>query len=161
MVDSGASRSLLRREVYLDICKGLSRIPLLKKTMPLFSVSGSPLDVLGETEIEMNAGGAWPWTIVDGIPHEAILGADILRKGNAILNFTSQVLTLGMIDYPLYFESKQMISEISVTDPITDVIYQYDDIFYKKGTPLKECRLKPLVIDTGDSAPIHQRPYRT
>lgn len=67
LVDSGASRSLLRREAYLDICKQQSRIPLIRKTAPLFSVSGAKLTTLGETEMEMHPGGAWPWTIVEGI----------------------------------------------------------------------------------------------
>lgn len=160
MVDSGASRSLLRREAYLDICKQQSRIPLIRKTAPLFSVSGAKLTTLGETEMEMHPGGAWPWTIVEGISHDAILGADILRKGESNINFKTEILTLGGTDYPLYCESKSDIAEISVVDPIFDIITEFDDIFYKKGTPLKECALRPLVIDTGDSAPVHQRPYR-
>ena len=89
--------------------------------------------------------------------HQAIIGADICAKGNAILNMPGRVLTLGMVDYPVFTGSSNEISEISVHDPITDVVNEFDDIFYKRGTTLKECKLRPLVIETGDSPPIHRR----
>jgi len=159
LADTGASRSLLRRDVFLDICKQLSRIPLLKAATPLLSVVGEELTVLGRAQMEMANGSVWPWTIVEGIQHEAILGADIMDEGNAILNFPSRVLTLGGCSYPLYSEPGVECTEFR--DPIEDVLRRYSDIFYKKGTPLKECKLSPLVIETGNSPPVHQRPYRT
>ena len=160
LIDTGASRSLLRRDIYLELCKRQARIPLLRRATPLYSVSGSELKVIGETEVEMENGGVWRWTVVDDMSHQAIIGADICAKGNAILNMPGRVLTLGMVDYPVFTGSSNEISEISVHDPITDVVNEFDDIFYKRGTTLKECKLRPLVIETGDSPPIHRRMYR-
>ena len=159
LVDSGASRSLLRRDIYIDICRRLSRIPLLKRTAPLYSVSGNKLNVLGETEMDMATGEAWPWTIVDNIQHEAILGADILGTSKAILNFKKHIVTISDVDYPVNVGVDVRISEIK--DPIMDIVKEYDDIFFRKGAALKPCKLGPLEIDTGESVPIHQRPYRT
>ena len=97
LVDSGASRSLLRRDIFLQICTSLSRSPILQRTLPLITVAKTPLHVLGEATISLQGSIAWPWVIVDNIPYQAILGADLLKEVNAALNFQSSTLTLANV----------------------------------------------------------------
>jgi hypothetical protein len=104
LVGSGASRSLLRHDMFLLICKSISRAPILQSTLPLFSVSKNPLHVLGEAHISLEGGISWPWVIVENIPYEAILGADLLKRVDADFNFHSKTLTFADIPFPLTFD---------------------------------------------------------
>jgi hypothetical protein len=161
LVDSGASRSLLRRDIFLSMCKSISRVPILKQTLPLCSVSKDPLQVLGEADIALEGGISWPWVIVENIPYEAILGADLLKRVDADLNFHSNTLTLADIPFPLTFDDNLDTCVTSFDSPLQSLIDKYKDVFHTPGEPIKPCHLSPLVINTGSSGPVHQRPYRT
>jgi hypothetical protein len=161
LVDSGASRSLLRRDLFISICNSLSRTPILQRTFPLVSVSKTPLHVLGEAEIQLANSVSWPWVIVDNIPYEAILGADLLNRVDAELNFSSKTLTLANVPYPLTFGDNFRTQVTSIDSPLQTLLDRFQDVFHIPGDPVKPCLLSPLVINTGSSAPVHQRPYRT
>ena len=161
LVDSGASRSLLRRDIFLSICKSISRVPLLRRTLPLFSVSKNPLHVLGEADIALEGSVSWSWVIVENIPYEAILGADLLKRVDADLNFHSNTLTLADVPFPITFDDNLNRSITSFDSPLQTLLDNYKDVFHTPGEPVKPCLLSPLVIDTGSSFPVHQRPYRT
>jgi hypothetical protein len=161
LIDSGASRSLLRRDFFLFICKTLTCVPILSRTLPLVSVSKTPLQVLGEAEVQLFESISWPWVIVDNIPYEAILGADLLKQVGAELNFSSETLTLAKVPYPIAFNDNIANHITSIVSPLETLLDSFADVFHVPGEPVKPCLLSPLVIDTGSSFPVHQRPYRT
>ena len=165
LVDSGAARSLLRRSVFLKVCKTFSRMPLLSPTFPLFSVSGTPLHVLGEAELAIGRGIISKWVVVEDIHHDAILGADLLNKrineNKANVDFNTDTLILGKESFPLYYDGDGEYESFSFIDPFSELLKSYQNVFFQKGGKLPPCNLAPLIIDTGDSAPIFQRPYRT
>jgi hypothetical protein len=97
---------------------------------------------------------------MDGVAHQAILGADFLEKMQAVIDYPSKNIILNR--EKLTFSCQECAS-ISVLDqdPLQTILTTYADLFYVKGEILKPCNLRPLVIDTGGSPPIFQRPYRT
>ena len=147
--------------MFLSICTSLSRTPILRGTLPLVSVSQTPLHVLGEADILLEGNVAWSWVIVDNIPYEAILGADLLKQVDATLNFHSKTITLANTPFPLTFNDHRDAEIMSFDSPLQTLLDQYHDVFHIPGDPIKPCLLSPLVINTGNSLPVHQRPYRT
>jgi hypothetical protein len=119
------------------------------------------LKVLGEAEVQLEGNITWTWVIIDNIPYQAILGADLLKRVDADLNFPSKTLTLANIPYPLTFDDNIRDHINSIDSPLQTLLDKYQDVFHIPGDPVKPCLLSPLVIDTGRSAPVHQRPYRT
>jgi hypothetical protein len=152
---------LLRRDIFLSLCKSISRSPILKRTLPLFSVSKNPLHVLGEAHVSLAGGTNWPWVIVENIPYGAILGADLLQHVAADLDFHSNTITMSNVVLPLTFDDNLPPAITSLDSPLLTLLDSYQDVFHTPGEPIKPCLLSPLVIDTGNSLPVHQRPYRT
>ena len=101
------------------------------------------------------------WVVLEGIAHKAILGADFLEKMKATLDYPSQTVTLDNCPQPFLYQECSAVSEVSHTDPLQLLLTDYDDLFFVKGSKLKECKLRPLTIDTGSSPPVFQHPYRT
>ena len=87
MIDSGASRTLLRSDMFNDIAMKTHR-PLLIRRAPcaLQSVTGHTLPVKGLAQIKVDGAGIIEVYIVDKLAHEMILGVDSLHRGKAILN---------------------------------------------------------------------------
>ena len=136
-------------------------MPLLKPTCPLYSANGSSIKVVGEAELQVEGGPPWTWVIVEGISHDALLGADLMKATQTSLDWASNTLHLGGTPYPLAYEPGLSIGVVGLDFPLDKVLSEFEHLFYKEGTPLPACRLDPLVIDTGRSPPVHQRPYRT
>ena len=123
----------MHKNSFLQICASLSRTPLLKKCPPLLSVSGSVLN---------------------------ILGCASLKKMQAVLDYPSKTIILNQEKLTFSYQECASISVMDL-DPLQKILTMYNDLFYVKGDPLKPCNLRPLVIDTGISPPVFQRPYRT
>ena len=136
-------------------------MPLIVPSCPLYSANGGEIRVVGEAELQIEGGPAWTWAIVDGIGHDALLGADFMRATNTTLDWATSTLALGTQTFPLTYVQENPISTITIDFPLDQLLEQFNHLFYKEGTPLPECTLDPLVIDTGTSAPVYQRPYRT
>ena len=160
LIDSGASRSLLRRDIFLSLCKSISRSPILKRTLPLFSVSKNPLHVLGEAHVSLAGGTNWPWVIVENIPYGAILGADLLQHVAADLDFHSNTITMSNVVLPLTFDDNLPPAITSLDSPLLTLLDSYQDVFHTPGEPIKPCLLSPLIIDTGTSLPVPDVPIK-
>ena len=160
LIDTGAARSILHKDSFLRICESLSRTPLLKKCPPLLSVSGSVLNILGCASLKMSKKLSFEWVVMDGIAHQAILGADFLEKMQAVLDYPSKTIVLNQEKLTFSYHECASISVLD-KDPLQSILTEYDDLFYVKGQLLKPCNLRPLIIDTGDSPPVFQCPYRT
>ena len=140
-------------------------MPLLSPNFPLYSVSGTPLNVLGEAELEVGQGIVSWWVIVEQISHDAILGADLLnrciRDTRANVDFNRDTLVfLEPIASPLCTTCNGF-RKLYFIYPFAELLRTYQDVFFKKGDKLQPCHLSSLIIDTGDSSPTFQRPYRT
>ena len=92
LVDTGASHSVLRRSVFLQICKATGRSSILKKTVRLCGVTGHNLQVHGSTEIADDELGPIPVIIVEGIAHAMILGRDVLATDGACIDYDKSLL---------------------------------------------------------------------
>jgi transposase InsO family protein len=82
-----------------------------------------------------------------------------MQPTGAIIDYKRSILTIGDKTYPFVNRNDSYVMDIC--DPIMDIVREFDDVFYRKGAPLKPCNLGPLEIKTGDAAPVHRRPYRT
>lgn len=78
-----------------------------------------------------------------------------------MLDWASNTLRVGDMTYPLSYVEEPKIESVAITFPLEKLLSEFDHVFYKEGQPLPVCNLDPLVIDTGTSSPVYQRPYRT
>ena len=101
MIDSGASRTILRRSEFDMICKYLGRTPVLSKTIDLCAVTGHPIKVLGSTEIMEAQLGPIPIIVVEGINHACILGRDILKDKQALIDYKKGILQFEKAHFKL------------------------------------------------------------
>lgn len=89
--------------------------------------------------------------------------------GGCILDFSQNQMKLGEKTCPIKimlemdFRATMAVSLVLPTSSteINHVLMKYKDVFSLKTTPVNASRsLLPAVIDTGDSDPIRQNPYR-
>ena len=179
LVDTGASVSLLRRDVFNEICDRSNRSKLLRPAPALCTISGGPIKVFGKTEIEFEELGSLPMLVVDGILHQCVFGDDVLFANRAILNYEKKELlwkgkviklcrygnhrTVDSTDgVPGRVEGDHVFAFGGTTDPtFAQVIGENRDVFYEAGRPFGQCPLTEVTFNTGDHPPIRQRPYRT
>ena len=86
LVDTGATSSFLRREVFNLIVNRTHHSNVLHKSLPLRGLGGISLQVSGQTQIKV-AGVKTPLNVVicHNIRHEMILDNDTLRSGNGVI----------------------------------------------------------------------------
>ena len=85
LVDTGASCTLLRRDIFDLIVRRTHRACLLEHSGPLQGLGGVSLKVCGKTQVAIS-GIISPVEVVvcDELPHEMILGDTSLRKGGGV-----------------------------------------------------------------------------
>ena len=166
LINSGASRSILRRQEFDAICKSLGRTPILSKTIDLCAVTGHQLNVLGTTELVEEQLGVIPIIVVDGIQHPCILGRDVLKAQEAIINYQTGTLTCKNASFPLtpsttppMIESFGSRPPVMKSDKIKQCIAEYEHLFAIKGEPLG-CHPDIAVRIITEGPPIKRRPYR-
>ena len=167
LLDTGGSCSLLRLNVFKKLSELCHRNKLLKPAPPLCSVTGSSLDVKGSTEVNIDkAGIAVKVTIVGDMSHEMIIGADILRKGKALIDLPNNTLTWFNKNWQLKSNPSISLEEVvpllpeSSCPEINNILKLNYDIFSAKGQPNGYCDLLPMSIDTS-CPPICLPAYRT
>ena len=101
LLDTGASRTVLRRTEFDLLCKTTGRTPVLKKAVPLCGVTGHDIAVLGITEIEEVTVGPFPVIIVESIAHALILGRDLLCNDGAYIDHAMGRLNSRGVNLPL------------------------------------------------------------
>ena len=79
LVDTGASRSVLRRHEFNLLCKLTGRTPILKHCVELCGVTGHNIKVLGSTQLSEASIGPINVIIVEDINHALIIGRDALK----------------------------------------------------------------------------------
>ena len=101
LIDSGASRSILRRQEFDAICKHIGRTPILTKAIDLCAVTGHPLKVLGATELSERQLGPLPLIVVEGIQHACIIGRDLFKSMQAIIDYKLGTLQCSNASFDL------------------------------------------------------------
>ncbi len=165
-MDTGASRTLLRRKEFLNICKDTRRQTILRPSVELCSLTGHALDVKGETELMEDQGGSVKVIVVDGLSHAAILVVDVLGK-EAIINFEEQNLKWRHNDYPLqnYVSTQTPIESLGPSPPkimgelIEKVVKEFESLFAAKGEKIgRHPVVEMKILTTG--GPFRQRAYQ-
>jgi hypothetical protein len=164
LVDTGASRTLLQRDSFLEICANIARSPILQRSHGLCTLSGEHIPVLGETQVTEDKVGPLNVVVVTTGVHQLILGADELQRGGATLDFTSHTLLWHGVTFTVECESQVHLAHVYPVESaglIQQTVSKNADVFAGNDTPLGDCPLVQMKIDTGSARPISQKPYRT
>ena len=167
LVDTGASCTLLRLDIFHTLADRAHRHRLLADAPALRGVSGASLDVRGSTEIKIQ-GVAKPFrvTVLGDLPCKMVLGEDALQDGQGIIDFDRNVLRWHRREWPMRriehaFEASlsQVLPETG-DEQINQLIQKNADLFSAKGEPNGFCSNSPIHIKT-NHPPISQAAYRT
>ena len=165
LVDTGASGTLLRREIFDRICQSSHRIPTVRPSnVALQSVTGHPLQVLGTTQVMLEGSIPLSVTIVDKLPQEMILGSDELVRGAGRLDLVSGTMLWFDRCWDLHLSPYLPPAQLAHTAPAThpafnDIVRAFSDIFAEPNGQQGHCSILPLKIQT-TGQPVYQRPYR-
>ena len=105
LIDTGASRSVVRRYDFEKLCKSVGRSPILTKAVQLVGVTGHDVKVKGSTQLPVKFVGPLELIVVEDINHPIILGRDVLRKDKAIVDYDSGMLFWKSHTWPLLPQS--------------------------------------------------------
>ena len=158
LVDSGASRSMMRLDVYREYCKKLHRSPVLYRGETLRSLSGHELPTRGRSCI-MIKGKAIHVYIVDRLFHDFLMGGDALESLEAVINYKEQTVTLAGDQYR-YKSANDSDQVLALAETDADGwAREFPEVFSLNGQ-LGFTDSIYMTIDTGDCLPINQRMYR-
>ena len=166
LVDTGASCTLLRRDIFDLIVRRTHRACLLEHSGPLQGLGGVSLKVCGKTQVAIS-GIISPVEVVvcDELPHEMILGDPSLRKGRSVIDLTRNVFTWFSQKWPLRCHLQDGYTSIGPIAPetgsseINNLIQRNSDCFSAKGERNGNCSTGALRIKT-HGPPICQKAYR-
>ena len=163
LVDTGSSVTLMREDIYKQVCTDAKRPEWLSTATPLYSVSGGNLKVVGKTDFKFDNCKPQEILIVKDIIHKCILGIDFLSKAKAeLLLYKNYVELYGKV-YPYqqgHLNSIGAVDADTGSSHINQVLKENDDVFSTEKYKPGECLLEPCEIPTGNAAPIKQRPRR-
>ena len=166
LVDTGATCSLLRRDLFDLVVHKTHRSNVLHKSLPLRGLGGLSLQVDGQTQIKV-AGVRNPIDVVicRNIPHEMILGNDALRSGNGVIDLKSNILSWSHNTWPLRKHKSTGHASVGPIFPetgsaaIDKLVHKNADVFAAKGEKNGCCSTGQLRIKTY-GPPICQKAYR-
>ena len=146
LTDTGASCSLLRRDIYEKIVGKTHRVGHLEKTPRVQAVNGSEMPTIGQSQIQLDLIPDPVLVVfVDTLPHQMIIVNSILRNGCAVLDLHNQVLQWYGRKWKIQrhelagFESiGPMPTEIG-NARIDKLVRRNADIFSAKGETLGKC----------------------
>ena len=166
LIDSGASRSVVRRKEFMELCKHVGRSPILSKAVELIGVTGHDIKVKGATQLPIDQVGPIDFIVVEDINHPMIIGRDILRAYKAIIDYDQGVLKWNDRTWPLLPQpSGGAILTLGDHPPlmrsplIEKCVTAHEHIFAAKGEPLG-CHPDIMVRIETEGPPVRRRPYR-
>ena len=167
MLDTGASCTLLRRDIFDKIVGKTHQVCYLHKTPRLQAVNGTEIQTIGQTQIQLDLiPEPISVIIVDSLSHDMIIGESILRSGCAILDLKNNVLQWYGRKWEIQQNSVSGFESIGPITPQTGnanidaLIRENADLFSAKGEKPGRCDLEALTIET-HCRPICQKAYRT
>ena len=149
LVDTGASCTLLRLDIFHTLADRAHRHRLLADAPALRGVSGASLDVRGSTEIKIQGVAKPIWvTVLGDLPCKMVLGQDALQDGQGIIDFDRNVLRWHRREWPMRriahaFEASlgQVLPETG-DEQINQLILENTDLFSAK--PNGFCSNSPI-----------------
>ena len=164
LIDTGSSVTLMRENIYRDLCHKLRRPAFLQPCNGLCTVTGNSIAVVGKTELKFDKCEPVEIVIVKDIIMDCILGIDFLAKARAKLCFGERTVQL----FGYYFRCEQRLKNEHSTAAISStgyaevdqVLIEHQHVFSTDEDKLGECFMEPCQINTGDALPIKQRPRR-
>lgn len=150
LVDTGSTVSLISRQFISGTLKPCS--------LKARGIGGEELQVLGRKEFEVHLGTLTvphPFVVV-GMRNTCILGADFLKSGQMLVDVANSRLSWPTGAVPLIIETTTpTVNKLSV------LLESYSDVFVNgPNDPLGRTTRAEHYIDTRDSRPVKQRPYR-
>ena len=158
LVDTGASRSLIRKDVWTDICRGMHRTPLLFTGEVLQSLSGHALPTRGRSCITVSGKSVYVY-VIDELFHDLLLGGDALDILGAVIDYRHHTVTMDDKKFEYEDASNKDRMLASAKSESERWVELFPDVFSTLG-PLRSTHSVSMVIDTGNAMPINQRPYR-
>lgn len=102
LVDTGASSSLLREDIFLAMARKVRRTHFVRATHQLQGISGSTLPLKGRTEVKIDkVDNPLPVDIITKMGPELIIGQDWLRKGRAVIDFPQKRVSWFGQEWPI------------------------------------------------------------
>ena len=164
LVDSGSACTIINHRFY-------KRVPCAPTLDPCFlkveTANGSSLNVLGETQLNIDGVKTDVIVTCNDLETDVILGTNLLRCGN--ISFREGKMNLYLPDgsvnrYRLQCSaiSTPQVAAADTQTQVDSLLTKYHDIFAQTGNPLKEATslgLGKLEVQPG-TTPIRQRPYR-
>ena len=158
LVDTGAARSLCRKDVWLNICRGCHRSPVVQQGETLRSLSGHILPTLGRAGLEIN-GSVLSVYVVEELYHDILLGGDALNILEANIDYGAQVVTLKGKKYGYRNAGDKDDLLAAAHTEAEGWAERFPEVFDAEGG-LRSTGMVSMGIDTGRAFPINQRPYR-
>ena len=159
MVDTGAARSMMREDVWRQLCKIRRQPTVTFPGLRLRALSGHELQTLGKATVRV-AGKKCEFYIVKELQHDALMGDDILAILKAEISYHDrQVLLLGKS----YVAMWNTCIPATMNGVYTDVDYwrgKFPTVFPQGDRLVGHTTSVHMSIDTGNAHPINQRPYR-
>ena len=166
LVDTGASRTVVRRGEFERMCRKSGRTTVLKRAVELVGVTGHTIKVLGSTEIAEEKLGPIHVIVVEGIDHQMILGRDVLRSDNATIDYKAGMLKWRGQCVPMIPPKLRLtLASLGEKPPVMTVskvaacVERSEDLFAAKGEALG-CHPDLVVRIHTEGPPIKRRPYR-
>lgn len=166
LIDTGATRSVLRRREFDKLCTLTGRTPVVTKGVELFGVTGHGLKILGSTELLETLMGPIPVIVVEDFNHALILGRDVLRALHSTIDYNNGVLSWADKHLKLLPQRCSLaVDSFGLNRPqmshslITQCVEAHEHLFAAKGENLG-CHPDIQVRIPTDGSPIKRRPYR-
>ena len=163
LIDTGASVTLMRADLYKKICRTMKRPFWLCSAPPLCSVSGGKLKVVGTTHFKFDFCKSHEIIIVEDILHECILGIDFLTSAKGELLFVRKSVRLYDHTYPYIINKSSAVVAVETdtgSQEINKPVFANSDVFSTEEYKLGKSKLEPSYISTGNARPVNQRPRR-
>ena len=163
LLDTGASRSLISERLWQRIKTPHCQIKPTPVTLQ--TVSGEPLESLGEVSLDVEPFGPSTYLICPGLSIDVLLGNDILRPSKGVLDYESNSLTLpDRSPIPVYACNAMevrvpLVAAVALSNQMPDFLCEMEDhpVFRDE---LGHCTLgNPTTIPT-EGPPIKQKAYR-
>ena len=180
LVDTGADLSLLDSRVYEKIDKERKSNLVEERFIKLKSVTGQNIQILGKSLVHFKIQDkefSFIFSVVENLRKDVIIGDDFLINCKGKWDFERATLKLNGLHLSLLSKNSVTFSVPSIEQEIyasklehlsqenfskfKDTITRNIDLFSKSETDLGKTNLVKMTLDTGDSAPIKQKPYKT
>lgn len=159
LVDSGATKSMIREKEWKQIMRNHTKGKILRQGYRLMSITGHVIRTMGIAQLQA-CGKELPFYVVGDMPHAFLMGDDILRILGAQVLYKENKIVLAGEDHTMLTHKGRFGGMQSVVSEIEYWKNKFPSVFPEPGDPINTTDQIEMEIDTGDATPINCRPYR-